>query len=168
MLSTVFLLSICFGYFLAEVFPELANEQVKWMGEYLKDLTTENPIVLFALILANNAVKSFVAMLLGIFFGIVPILFLFANGIVIGFFAKLVGEKIGFGLFLLLLLPHGILEIPALILACSYGFWLGIEFAKSRKGILEKARFAVNRYTRIVFPMFTVAAMIETSLIALT
>ncbi|MDK2795597.1 MAG: stage sporulation protein [Archaeoglobaceae archaeon] len=169
MLSAVFLLSVYFGYFLAEMFPDVAQEQIKSLEEFLKDLTLESsPFSIFALILINNSIKSFIAMILGIFFGIVPLFFLFANGLIIGFFAKLIGEKIGLFHFLLLLLPHGILEIPAVILACSYGFWLGIEFAKSRKNIAEKLSFAIGRYLKIVLPMLIIAAMIETTLIVLT
>jgi len=169
MLSAVFLLSVYLGYFLAAIFPEFAQSQIESLKEQLGDIISEpNPFFTFALILVNNSVKSFFAMLLGVFFGIVPVLFLFANGVIIGFFAKLVGEKIGFITFLLLLLPHGILEIPAVILACSYGFWLGIEFAKSREKIAEKIKFAIGRFLRIVFPMLLIAAAIESTLIALT
>lgn len=169
MLCAVFLLSVYFGYFLAEMFPDVAQEQIGSLERLLKDLTSESePFSIFALILINNSIKSFIAMVLGIFFGIIPLLFLFTNGMIIGFFAKLIGEKIGFALFLLLLLPHGIIEIPAVILACSYGFWLGIEFAKSRKNITEKLRFAIGRFFRIVFPMLIIAAMIETALIVST
>lgn len=170
MLSTFFLLSTYFGYFIADLFPEFAKKQIESIQEFLEDFasTKTSPFSIFLLILLNNALKSFIAMLLGIFFGIVPLLFLFINGVVIGILAKIIGEKIGLPVFLLLILPHGIIEIPAVILACSYGFWLGIEFLKNRKGILVKIKYTVNRFLKIVLPMLTIAALIETALIILT
>ncbi|MDI9609939.1 MAG: stage II sporulation protein M [Archaeoglobaceae archaeon] len=170
MLSAFFLFSAYFGYLIADLFPELAKKEIESIQEFLKDFASNknSPVLIFLLILVNNSVKSFIAMLLGIFFGVIPLLFLFINGIVIGILAKIVGEKIGLGVFLLLLLPHGILEIPAVILACSYGFWLGIEFLKDRKTIRGKLKYSINRFLKVVLPMLIIAAFVETALIILT
>lgn len=169
-LTLLFLGSCCLGYLLAETFPEVAKKEIETIRDLLQGISTKNlpPLVIFLIILINNSVKSFFAMILGIFFGIVPVLFLFLNGLIIGFFAKFIGEKIGILTFLFLLLPHGIIEIPAVILACTYGFILGIEFVRDQKNIKKYLANALWNYLRFVLPMLALAAFIETVLISIT
>lgn len=66
---------------------------------------------------------------LGAFFGIFPVFFLAINGMVIGYLLKLsIDGQMTISLFDLVvktLLPHGILEIPALIIVAAYGLRLG-------------------------------------------
>lgn len=166
-LSALFLLSCYFGYLLAEIYPEYARLEIEIIKEFLKNFSTRDipPIAIFIIIVLNNSIKSFVAMVLGVLLGVAPILFVMINGTIIGIFANVFGEEMGTTSFILKILPHGILEIPAVILASSYGVWLGIEFLRDRKNIDKHLRFAVNKFVKIVLPMLLVAAMIETYLI---
>ncbi|MEM0215350.1 MAG: stage II sporulation protein M [Archaeoglobaceae archaeon] len=166
-LSALFLLSCYFGYLLAEIYPEYARREIEIMKEFLKNFSSQDihPLVIFTIIVLNNSIKSFVAMVLGILLGVAPILFVMINGTIIGIFAKIFGDEIGTTSFVLKILPHGILEIPAVILASSYGVWLGSEFLRDRKNIDKHLRFAANKFVKIVLPMLIIAAMIETYLI---
>lgn len=168
-LTLIFFASCYLGYILVEIYPEAVKKEIESIKEFFRSLSSEklSPLEIFLLIFLNNSIKSFVAMLLGVFFGIVPILFVFLNGLIIGFFARFIGSEIGIATFILLLLPHGILEIPAVILACSYGFWLGVEFVRDRKNIKEHIMKAIFNFSRLVLPMLLVAAFIETLLISL-
>jgi len=38
--------------------------------------------------------------------------------------------KVGMGSVIKAVLPHGVLEIPALIISSAYGLWLGVVFAR--------------------------------------
>ncbi|MEM2727400.1 MAG: stage II sporulation protein M [Archaeoglobaceae archaeon] len=167
-LSALFLLSCYFGYLLAGVYPDYARREIDIMKEFLKRFTGEYipPVAIFIIILLNNSIKSFVAMVLGVLLGVAPILFVMINGVIIGIFANIFGEEIGTLSFALKILPHGILEIPAIILASSYGVWLGIMFVRDRKNIDKHMRHAIDRFVKIVLPMLIVAALIETTLIA--
>jgi stage II sporulation protein M len=67
-------------------------------------------------------------------------------------------------------LPHGVLEIPALIISTAYGLWLGVMFARrvsqrDWEGAGGQIRHAVTMYFKVAFPLFVVAALIETFLI---
>jgi len=77
----------------------------------------------------NNAIKSVMVIFLGAFFGIFPVFFLAINGMLIGYILKLsIDGQMAISLFDLVvktLLPHGILEIPALIIVAAYGLRLG-------------------------------------------
>lgn len=168
-LTLIFLGSCYLGYVLAEIYPDAVEKELESIREFFRSLSSEglSPLEIFLLIFLNNSIKSFIAMLLGVLFGVVPILFIFLNGLIIGFFANFVASEIGIANFILLLLPHGILEIPAVILACSYGLWLGVEFLRDRKNIKKHILMAISNFVRLVLPMLLVAAFIETLLITL-
>lgn len=93
------------------------------------DQSSNPTLSMIGVIFLNNAIKSILIIFLGAFFGLYPIFFLVVNGMVIGFVIQLtaegnttlsVSEMIFKGL-----LPHGILEIPALLIAGAYGLRLG-------------------------------------------
>lgn len=87
----------------------------------------------------NNAIKSFMVMYLGLFFGIIPVFFLVMNGMIIGYLLSSLHEQ-GINVFELVLrglLPHGILEIPAILIASAYGLKLGgiaMQWISGRQG----------------------------------
>lgn len=81
----------------------------------------------FIFIFLNNSIKSVVIIFLGALFGILPALFLLINGAVIGYLIHISAIQ-GLDLYELIvkgLLPHGIIEIPAIIIACAFGIRFG-------------------------------------------
>ncbi|MCX8172114.1 MAG: stage II sporulation protein M [Archaeoglobaceae archaeon] len=166
-LSILFVLSCFIGYYMVEFFPKFIKKEIEMLREFFKKFVSEtpSPLSIFVLILLNNSIKSFVAMVLGVLLGIVPVLFVVTNGIIVGVFANVIGNEIGLTSFILKIIPHGIIEIPAIILASSYGVWLGIKFIRDRKNIDKHMRYASGKFVRIVLPMLIIAALIETSLI---
>lgn len=81
----------------------------------------------FIFIFFNNAIKSVLVIYAGIFFGILPVIFLVINGMVIGFLVHITTDN-GASLFDIVvkgLLPHGIIEIPVIIIACAFGLKFG-------------------------------------------
>ena len=60
--------------------------------------------------------------------------------------------------------------IPALLLAASYGLWLGVMTVQRMRGkestlLRFQIEHAFRRYFAVVFPLLVVAAAIETALI---
>ena len=74
--------------------------------------------------------KSFAILLDGILFGLVPLIAVATNAYVLGVAYLFASGKVGYLKAAKAVLPHGVLEIPAVILAASYGLWLGVTFAK--------------------------------------
>ena len=66
---------------------------------------------------------------LGAFFGLYPLFFVTINGLMIGFLLRMAQDgMLQYSLFDTVvkgLLPHGILELPALVIATAYGLRLG-------------------------------------------
>lgn len=107
----------------------LLYQQLQGLGQISGDLReSSNPqLSFFIFIFLNNSIKSVVIIFLGALLGILPALFLLINGAVIGYLIHLNAIQ-GQDLFTLIvkgLLPHGIIEIPAIIIACAFGLKFG-------------------------------------------
>ena len=120
---------------------------------------------LAAFIFVNNAVKSFVFMILGLALGTLPAFFLLINGGVIGFVINLTNVTIGPAFLFAALVPHGILEIPALLYGAALGFKVGSQvwkrIRKQKSFVKESLTRGVKSFLRVVLPMLLLAALIE-------
>jgi stage II sporulation protein M len=120
--TLLFLFSAVFGY----LFPKLFEEQVlKLIKEIIMKTQELGTIELITYIMYNNIQTAFLGMIMGIFFAIVPIATLAVNGYVLGFVAN---KSIAIeGVTVLWkLVPHGIFEIPAIMISIALGIRLGI------------------------------------------
>jgi len=164
-LLLLFFIAGTLGFLLGQASPETAGEAVAEFVEEFGFLDELSPLEIFGLIFLNNTLKSFTALLLGIFFGIFPVLFVLINGYAIGTILSVIVAGSGIGLVLLGTVPHGILEIPAVILAASYGVLLGEKFSKklSGKGVFRPHwQKALRQFGRVIIPLLALAAFIET------
>ena len=166
LLLTVFAVSIYFGYDAAKTNPQMAKNFVDRFTSEFGFIKTLPPMLIFLIIFINNSVKAFLAMILGVFFGLAPVFFVFVNGYMIGVVVYFVGSKIGMEKVAMMLLPHGVIEIPAILLACSYGMWLGRMLIRKMTGskvsISDCIEQAIRYYLKTVVPMLIIAAFVET------
>ncbi|WP_457549010.1 stage II sporulation protein M [Archaeoglobus sp.] len=165
-LLLIFLITTYVGYQWAESHPEQAKLFMERIFKGLSFVKELPPPLIFAVIFVNNSVKSLIAMLLGLIFGIIPILFVAVNGLIIGVVSEVVSKRVGLLKVLLMLLPHGIIEIPAILVACSYGLKLGIAVLDKVRGkdvdVKMEVEKSVKNYLKYVLPMLLLAAFIET------
>ncbi|MDK8194568.1 stage II sporulation protein M [Paenibacillus sp. UMB7766-LJ446] len=131
----------------------------------------------FLFIFFNNAIKSVLVIYAGIFFGILPVVFLLINGMVIGF---LVHTTMNYGasffdIVVKGLLPHGIIEIPVIIIACAFGLRFGglvlkslIQFGGGKRNTISSQWSTFMRTTVTasfwIVILLLVAAIIESTL----
>ena len=92
------------------------------------------------------------------------------NGYVLGVAYLFASGEVGYLQAAKTVLPHGVLEIPAVIIAAGYGLWLGVTFARRIRwrnlvGFGEQVIHAIRMYFKVAFPLFILAALIETFLI---
>lgn len=133
------------------------------------DTFTDSNIAVMPLIL-NNLKSCLVAIFMGMIpFLFLPVLSIFINAFVIGVLgAFLNAAGLGLNFFIMGLLPHGILELPALLLSLSMGFYLCMEITKGIRGKSSKVSFAslmtpvVQTYVLVVIPFIITAGFIET------
>jgi len=125
---------------------------------------------LFFAILLQNVTTSFLILFSGVLIGIVPIFSMGSNGFILGVMYRHAAEVSGYSKAALKMLPHGVFELPALLIAASYGLWLGMTVVQRMRGkestrLRFQIEHAFRRYFTIVFPLLIVAAAIETALI---
>jgi stage II sporulation protein M len=125
---------------------------------------------LFFTLLLHNVMATIFVLISGVLVGIVPTFAIGANGFVLGVLYRQTAEAVGYSKAALMLLPHGMVEIPALLIAASYGLWLGVMVVRRMRGmestpLRSHIEHAFRRYFAVVFPLLIVAAGIETALI---
>ena len=163
-LLLLFFIALVFGFVSAELLPESNQDIAEKISEALEPFAEFSLSELFVFILVNNVVTTLGAMLFGIFFGIIPVLIVLINGYVIGALASVLAPNIDIFVLLAGTIPHGIIEIPAALLASSYGIFLGEKFMrklKTRQYIKPHLRTATAGYWLVVFPLLIISAFIE-------
>lgn len=81
-------------------------------------------------IFSNNFMASIYSIFLGLGFGIMPLFNSVLNGYLIGFVGNAAVAEGGFKV-LLNLIPHGLFEIPAILISIGLGLFLGESFIKN-------------------------------------
>lgn len=76
-------------------------------------------------IFLNNLLVALISVFLGAILGLFPIFIALMNGFVVGIVAGKVLESNGVGYLLVGLVPHGIFEIPAILIAIGLGLKFG-------------------------------------------
>lgn len=121
----IFIAGIYLGYAEADKFQHLLNMQIDRLREVIEGFSQmqNRQWWMFLFIFFNNVTVSLLILYAGFFFGIVPIYFLLSNGLLLGYLAS--SSDLQWGTFLKGVLPHGMIEIPTLILAGAFGIRFG-------------------------------------------
>lgn len=175
----LFAVGVALGMVNAEVLQQIVVSQIQGLQETSRKLAeSSNPeLSFFLFIFSNNAIKGIVMMYLGIFAGIIPAFFLVVNGMVLGYLVEVQaahGQSVA-DMVIRGLLPHGIIEIPAIIIASAFGMKFGmislrqigrLLSGKQERGASEWGQFVkstVNVSFWIIILLF-IAAIIESTL----
>lgn len=161
----IFSFSFINGYFFAK---KILNEDGMFLEELrmiIAPLLKMGNIELFFIIFINNTISLFLTVFLGIAFAIFPFLVLVVNGGILGILFFFFLENSDLGLFLLGILPHGIIEIPVLIIGGAMGFKIGKvvfnNLLKKKSDLKEELSFSFIFFSRILFPLIAIAALVE-------
>jgi stage II sporulation protein M len=151
--------STSFGRQMSEVFQEVVGGYQGLAGG-----------ALFFNILVTNVMATIFVLVSGVIGGIVPVFAVGSNGFGLGVLFRQAAETSGYSAAALKILPYGVFEIPALLVAASYGVWLGgIAVRKWRGKEDTLLRFplehAFRRYFAVVFPLLVLGAGAETAFI---
>lgn len=165
--ALLFVFSALAGYYHAYTDPVTAQSFFQMLSSELGFIKNLDPLLVLGIILLNNSGKGLLVALAGFLFGIAPILFIILNGYIIGLIVYVVGLEKGIWQTILFLLPHGILEVPGILLACSYGLWLGNRFfyatirEEGEISMIYSVKEVVVNYMKYVFPILFFAAIVE-------
>lgn len=166
---------VAMGLFFAGSF--IGFMQADALGEYFKELIKDivleteglDFIEMFWFIFSNNLTSSFIAMTLGVFFGIFPLFNALFNGALLGYVYSEVSNVAGYGV-IWRLLPHGIFELPAIFVSLGLGLYIGSAmFSPGRvKNVLLRVRETFKVFLTLVFSLLVIAALIESFFISFT
>ena len=163
--SLVFISGVLTGYFFVYDFPEETKEIIKELEELFASGEKMTDFQIFLFILENNVTKLFAVLLLGIFAGIIPLFASFANGMILGIFGCIISENLSWSFFFVGILPHGIIEIPVLILSTAVGMRIGkVALWRLFGGeirIRKELAKAIKFYIIVLVPLLIIAAAIE-------
>ena len=162
----LFSVGAAIGLILINQFPHMTDSLEESLHAFIKQFRGLSKLKLAAAIFLNNSVKTLVVILLGIFFGIVPVFFLIVNGVTLAVVLTLSTQSRGIGLSLLSVVPHGILELPAVFLGTAIGLMMGASFtrrltAKSEIRIGTELGQALKFFVILIVPLLMVAALVE-------
>jgi len=126
--------------------------------------------MLFFNILVQNVMATIFVIISGVIVGIIPTFAIGSNGFGLGVLYRQAAEVSGYSKAALKVLPYGAFEIPALLIAASYGLWLGVMVVRRMRGkevtpLGFHIEHAFRRYFAVVFPLLIIAAAMETALI---
>jgi stage II sporulation protein M len=162
--TVIFFISLVLGMLIGQ---NTVEELLREFGAVLEPLaSTGNPsILLFLIIFINNAIKALGFVFLGILLGLPPLLFIGLNGFILGGFGSALESVMGWRYVIAGFVPHGVIEIPVILLATALGFTLGMESLKwlVRRESRVKLQLSdcLKVYLRWILPGLAVAAIIE-------
>jgi stage II sporulation protein M len=174
----VFSFSFCLGWANSDPFTHFLDSQLQGLKSLSQSLSSKDhpQIWFFLVIFLNNALKSVLIIFLGLVFGVLPLFMVIANGMILGYVLSLQTHESTLAIVLKGIVPHGIIEIPVILVACSYGLKLGMLIWKSGFQLFvpvesRTARAEISRIFRLTKPLIVLivallllAAIIESTL----
>ncbi|MBW6517698.1 MAG: stage II sporulation protein M [ANME-2 cluster archaeon] len=166
-ISSLFVVSVFTGYLAGYFNPEIAQQMMGQFEESYGWIAGKSPLVILLFIFANNTLNSFIAMVLGVVFGLWPVLFILINGFFIGLVVFESAREISIFIILAALIPHGIIELPVIFISAAIGLRLGyitiLKISGKMDVSIQKELFqAVRFFIKLIVPLLFLAALIET------
>jgi len=163
--SVIFTLAVFIGYFVAQNFPEEVMRILEEVKKELGPLGDMTNFELFLIIFEQNVSALLLSIIFGIFLGIIPCFSVFTNGLILGIIIFEMLNEYSWEVLLVGILPHGIIEIPVLIISSAIGIKIGKivlwKIFKRRGSIKKEFKQALKFFLYILLPLLFLAALIE-------
>jgi stage II sporulation protein M len=162
----VFAIFTAIGYTIAVTSPSFTDQTITGFKEEVGPLKETSALQLMLSIFENNVIKCFMVVVLGLALGIAPLLFMVANGIVIGIVVGATLAKAGLLYVMVGILPHGIIEMHMVFLSAAIGLKLGFDVIRAlvlkKVHLWKDIREGLLIFIFWVAPLLFVAAFMET------
>jgi len=163
----LFGIGLVFGLSTPTSSASLISEDIAALEELVDFLASLPPVLTVIFIFIKNASALLLSFALSPIFCLTPILALTINGWLLGFISVLVSQEKSVGFVMAGLLPHGVFELPALIMgeaaALSFGAVVILAlFKKERRSQLVPSLKQNLKYLVIALALLLPAAIIET------
>jgi stage II sporulation protein M len=162
--TSIFFVSLILGELIGQNTIEGLMGQ---FGAVLEPLasTGKLSILLVLLIFINNAIKALGLVFSGILLGLPPLLFVGLNGFILGGLGSALESVNGWRYVMASFVPHGVIEIPVILLATALGLTVGMEsfkwLVRRESRIKLQLSDCLKVYLRWILPGLAIAAIIE-------
>ncbi|VVB85824.1 Stage II sporulation protein M [uncultured archaeon] len=161
----IFFFMLIIGVLVSELNPASSGYLLEMMKKAFSTITSLDPFSRMIEIFKNNVRNSLLALVLGTGLGIVPFIVAAANGLVLGMLTDFVSRQQGALFVLAAIIPHGIIEVPMVLISVGIGFRLGHVVYMFLNGVRTDIKLEMMQgiwfYVRWVVPLLFVAAFIE-------
>lgn len=133
----------------------------------LPDLEKMDITMIFLFIIFNNITKSFIWMVLGVIGSFPPLYFSIMNGYLLGTFSYSVVLEHSLAFTAAALIPHGLIEVPTILLSSAAGMGLGYQLINRLRGrgsLRVEFGMALHLFITRIIPLLLLAAIIEVTL----
>lgn len=164
-----FVSSAIFGFWGAKFYPDRFLQILAILRVSYGEVMSLPNYQQFLFVLLNNSLVLFLILVFAVFFGIFPLLVLLSNGLILGSLIFFLKDSLPLSLLLTAVFPHGILELPVLIIGCSAGLKIGkktLDIILARdSGLRREMLLALKIFLRFLFPLLILAGFIEIYLV---
>ncbi len=166
----LFFVGVVAGYLIFWHDPQLIFTNIeRFLGNILKigkAIEDRNKLYVIGLIFQNNIKALILIIFGGVVFGLVPFFSILFNGFAVGLVLAIsIYHGQSFAFFLAAMLPHGILELPAVLMGGAFGLKTGFDLIfpreLSRLGLLKENLSKSVLSLGILVPVLFIAAGIE-------
>jgi len=161
----VFVIGCTGGFLSSQADPAFGESLVKLFKEMItNDIMTDAPPLLALQLFLNNLESCVMLFLGGAIFGVVTLLVLSFNGLIIGGILEVVRGKTDIVVMFASIIPHGIFELPAVMVSSTLGLMLGraVMLELAGQGDASGKAFVLGGlFVRYVVPFIAIAACIE-------
>jgi stage II sporulation protein M len=145
----------------------MVEEEMSVLEDMLRRLAGLPPVLLAIAILFKNVFALLFSFAFAPLLSLLPVLTLVVNGWILGVIAAKTVEEVSLGYLLAGILPHGIIEIPALMIGEAAALSFGVSifyslFRKNEPGYLTASFKKSFRYLILAVALMVPAALIET------
>lgn len=152
----------CFAIFVGWRYPDhfpFLEDQTRALAE---QFVGKEGFAFFFKLLTRNLIVLYLTMCLFSAFGIVPVTVALFNGLILGWVIIKATGALDSGIAVLLV-PHGIFEVPAMMIGWGIGIWrgLGYRLSTNHASYAERLKKANKVFLTVVFPLLFIASMIE-------
>lgn len=163
---SVFVLFMLIGYVTYGMYPDEAIKSLAGLEGMVDSIKDLSPFGVMLRIFINNAMAMFFAIVFGVILGLVPLFVLLLNGFVIGTVIHMLAAEHGFLFIAAGLIPHGVIEIPMLLLSTSIGLRIGVQvwnvLLKRPSNAKEELAKGIQFFFNWMLVLIFLAALIET------
>jgi len=163
-----FFFSLVVGYEMGgDISTSVREELMEGLPDFRDFDITIALLMYFLFIVFNNVAKSFLFMVLGIIGSFPPLYFSIMNGFILGNVSYAVALERSLPFTVAALLPHGIIEVPTILLSSAAGMGLGYQLInrfRGRGGLGVEFSMALRLFVTRIIPLLFLAAVVEVTL----